>query len=268
MPEGDTIFRTARTLTLALTGKVVTRVELPRLVRSGQNLVGARIVSVESRGKNLLMNFEGGFTLHTHMKMTGSWHIYRPSESWQKPAHLLRARVDVSDRVAVCFNAPVVRLLTAHEVARDPFLNGLGPDLLAPDFDADEAKARLRANERNHGSIGEAIVDQGVMAGVGNIFKSEALFVARIRPRTPLASLDDAALARIISVAKTLLVANVGADPERRTTGGSGQSSPLWVYERDGLPCLLCGTPIVETTDGSPPRHSFFCPTCQTGALQ
>jgi endonuclease VIII len=208
VPEGDTIFRTAATLRLALDGNVVVAVDFPRLVRSGQNLVGSRIVAIVARGKNLLVHFDCGMALHTHMKMTGSWHIYRPGERWQKPASLLRARLDVDDRVAVCFNAPVVRLLTDHELARDPALLGLGPDLLDPAFEEGEALRRIR--EHPDRSIGEALLDQGLVAGVGNIFKSETLFVARVRPRTPVRELDDATLRHVLAIARRLLVANSG----------------------------------------------------------
>ncbi|MFO0677332.1 MAG: DNA-formamidopyrimidine glycosylase family protein [Polyangiaceae bacterium] len=261
MPEGDTIFRTARTLRLALEGRTVTRAELPRLVRPASPLVGSRVVAVESRGKNLLVHFDVGMVLHTHMKMTGSWHVYRPDERWRKRESEMRARIDTSDHVAVCFSAPVVRLMDDREASRDPFLAGLGPDLAAESFDADLALARLRTLPDR--TIAEAIVDQGAMAGVGNIFKSEVLFVARVDPFAKVGDLDDGTLARVVATSRKLLLANLGSNPERRTTGGSGQRSPVWLYERDGKPCLVCGTVVTMVHHGSPPRNTFLCTTCQ-----
>jgi endonuclease-8 len=271
MPEGDTILRAARTLARALEGRTLTgfRSSLPRVEAAGARLAGRRIERVEARGKNLLIFFEGVFVdggsseekvaLETHMGMTGSWHIYRPGERWRKPAHLARAVLETDAYVAVCFQAPVVEVLTERELPRHRTLSTLGPDVLAPDFDAAEAVRRLRA--LGDTPIGEALLAQSAVAGIGNIYKSEALFATRTNPFAPVSSLRVEALERLLATARKQMSANLGPGVRRtRTTLGGPR---FRIYRRSGHPCPSCGEPIRMRRQGLQGRSTYWCPGCQ-----
>ncbi len=263
MPEGDTIWRTARTLEAALAGRMVTAFEssLPEVAARGRalRLVGRTIEEVAPRGKHLLVTFSGGAVLHTHMRMTGSWHVYRPKSRWRGPVHLARAVVRTDAYVAVCFAAPVVELLTAAELRAHGPLQELGPDLLSRDFDP--ARARLGLRERNDAEIGDALLDQTALAGIGNVYKSEVLFLCGTNPFRRVADLDDALLDRIVATAGVLMKRNLDAS-ERRTTAGLIRD-PLWVYGRGGRPCRRCGTTIERRAQGKDVRSTWWCPRCQ-----
>ena len=220
MPEGDTIFRAARTLHRALAGSPVTRFEsaFPALNRIDDDrpLAGRTIESVSARGKHLLMMFSGDLVLRTHMKMHGSWHIYRLGERWRRPARDMRIVVETARFVAVGFNVPVAEFLTGRELSRHQQLGALGPDLLAPMASAgpagpsfDRAEVLRRIRTQGNTAIAEVLLNQRVVAGIGNVFKSEILFVAGIDPFTPASELSDAVLARLIDEAQQLLRANV-----------------------------------------------------------
>ncbi|MET0728271.1 MAG: DNA-formamidopyrimidine glycosylase family protein [Acidimicrobiales bacterium] len=260
MPEGDTLFKVAARLRPALAGHVLTRFEAPRL-RGDAPTVGSRIEQVESRGKHLLIDFEGGITLRTHLRMTGSWHVYRDRERWQKPAHLARAVVGAdSGWVTVCFQAPVVE--TFHRGGAEPdVLATLGPDLCLAASLADDVLDVIlgRAGSRAGAglTLGEALLDQRIAAGVGNVYKSEACFAIGIDPATPMADVNEAARRRVWALAGRLLQANLG-HAERRTHPGG-----LAVYGRHGQPCRRCGTPIRMTRHGDLARSTYWCPTCQ-----
>ena len=257
MPEGDTILRAARALDRSLAGKRVTAFEspIPRLARAG--LAGRRVDAVEARGKNLRFRFDDGRTLRSHMRMTGSWHLYRPGERWRKPAHLARAVLETADSVAVCFSAPVVEILTARELSRHEPLAKLGPDVLAPDFDSAEAVRRLASLAAT--PIGEALLDQSVIAGIGNIYKSETLFLSRADPFAPVRDFTDVDLAGIVSKARALMSASVAGSALRPV--GRGRSR---VYRRSGEPCPRCGTPIRMRRQGTAARSTYWCPACQS----
>jgi endonuclease-8 len=274
MPEGDTIFRAARTLERAVAGHDVTRFEsvFPHLTRLHQDhpITGRRVERVESVGKHLLMRFSGDTILRTHMRMNGSWHIYRPGERWQRPAFEMRIIVGTADFVAVAFNVPVAEFETTRTLALDSAVTQLGPDLLSPAFDAEEAIARLRA--RADDPINEALLDQRAMAGVGNVFKSEVLFVCRVDPFAPVSALDDATMRTIVETARTLLRANVlETSPNaivtyhgfRNTTRRHDPTARLWVYGRARQPCRRCGTPIAISKAGHGARLTYWCPECQ-----
>jgi endonuclease-8 len=267
MPEGDTIFRTARTLTRALGGQTVTRFEtvLPKLARIDDDtpLAGRTVDSVESRGKWLLMHFSGDLILLTHMLMSGSWHIYRPGEKWQRHRSHMRIVVETPAMLAVAFDVPVAEFHTAHSLERREGLNRLGPAPLAPDFDADLAVANLAA--RGHLELGLALLDQTALAGLGNVFKSEVAFACGLNPFRHVATLTKEQLAALVATARDYLVANV-TEPSghrRTTTRNTQREENLWVYGREGRPCRRCNTPIryqKHTADG---RISFWCPVCQ-----
>ena len=276
MPEGDSIFRAARTLHRALAGRTVIRFEsvFPRLSRvdTDHPLRGRTIDRVEARGKHLLIWFSGDLVLRTHMRMHGSWHIYRPGERWQRPHHDMRIVIATAAIEAVAFNVPVAEFATAAALARSPAIAGLGPDLLTEAFDPDEAIRRLEA--RGDLSIAEALLDQTAIAGIGNIYKSETLFVARVHPFTRVAALSRDTLSRIVSAAAILMRANIRESAAggilaysgpRRTTGRADPSARLWVYGRAGKPCRRCGTPIQRRRHGPHARSTYWCERCQPG---
>lgn len=276
MPEGDTIFRTARTLHRALAGRTVTGFEtvLPKLARVAEDtpLVGREVTRVRSLGKHLLIEFSGDLVLRTHMRMNGSWHIYRPDERWRRGRPAMRIVIRTDEYVAIGFDIPVAEFLSSRELERHEELRALGPDLLDDRFDAAEAARRLRA--LGDTELGEALLNQRAMAGVGNVFKSEILFVCRLDPFRPVASVTDAQLAKAVAVARDLLRANVidaarlGAATwggYRRTTRRANPEARLWVYGRGGRPCLRCGTPIAYRKQGPDARGTYWCPRCQGG---
>jgi endonuclease-8 len=270
MPEGDAIFRAARTLHRALAGSRVTRFEsvFPALTRVDQDrpLADRTVESVASRGKHLLMTFSGDLILRTHMRMHGSWHIYRPGERWQRPARDMRILVATGDFVAVAFNVPIAEFLTAREMSRQ--LQALGPDLLADGFDSADVRQRMRT--RPDEAIADVLLNQRIVAGIGNVFKSEILFIAGVDPFRTVARLSEEELARIIDTARTALRANVLTRSQtlspalgRRTTRSLNPREPLWVYGRGGKPCLKCGAPISAKKTGLDARLTYWCPRCQ-----
>jgi endonuclease-8 len=263
VPEGDTIWRAARTLHRALAGQsvVAARSSVPAVDEAA--LAGRTVEAVESRGKNLLIRLDDGRVLHTHMRMTGSWHVYRPGEPWQRPERQARVVLETARYVAVCFNAPVVELLAPGAERRHPALSRLGPDLLSPGFDRDEARRRLRA--RGDLPVGEALLAQDALAGIGNVYKSETLFLCGIDPFRPVRDLSDADLDRVVERARTLMSANLGGTP-RATRARGGGFERMWVYRRRGRPCRRCGTPIRMRRQGTDARSTYFCPRCQAGS--
>jgi endonuclease-8 len=269
VPEGDTLLRTATGLRPYLVGRPVTaaRTNGPGAVPQVQRLVGRKIESVDAQGKNLLIRFDGGLEVRTHLRMHGSWHRYRPGEPWRRPPARARLVLEVPGAVAVCFDAPVVELFESRAETVHPTLSKLGPDLLDPGFDAGEARRRLRDPSRAQVEIGVALVDQRAMAGIGNVYKSEVLWIERVSPFSPVADLDDATLDQLIETSRRLLVANAAPThgAERvTTTGDRGATGPLYVYRRTGRPCRRCRTPIRSIQQGRDlPRTTYWCPSCQ-----
>jgi endonuclease-8 len=272
MPEGDTIFRAARALDQALAGRTVTRFEsvFPQLTRVDGDapLRGRTIERVTSRGKHLLIWFSGDLVLRTHMRMSGSWHIYRPGERWHRPRHEMRVVIGTDAFDAIAFTVPVAEFNTAAALERD--LGEVGPDPLAEDFDAAEALRRLRA--WGDVEIAEALLDQRAMAGVGNVYKSEVLFAGGVSPFTTVADLPDATVERLIAIVVKFMRANVVEGTTaaivtytglRRTTGRADPSARLWVYGRAGKPCRRCGTPIGRVRQGMNARSTYWCENCQ-----
>ncbi len=259
MPEGDTLHRTARTLAPVLTGKVIVRAEspLPGLARSA--LVGRTIDSIEAIGKHLVMRFDDGRVLRSHMRMHGSWHLYKPTDRWQRPAHRMRIVLEVEGAVAVCFDAPVVELTSAGGAAEA--LAGLGPDLLGETFDADEARRRLRGLDDL--PIGEAVMAQQAVAGIGNIFKSESLFATKVDPFKRVGELADGVLDGILVMARRLLQRSVASSSGRREFRSPTRGDGHAVYMRSGQPCFTCGGVIAMRHQGSPPRSTYYCARCQ-----
>ncbi|HWE87455.1 MAG TPA: DNA-formamidopyrimidine glycosylase family protein [Terracidiphilus sp.] len=275
MPEGDTIFRSARSLGRALGGKIITgfRSTYPLLTRFHDDtpLTGQIVEQVESRGKWLLMRFSGGGTLATHMLMSGSWHIYRPGEHWQKPRSAARIVIENAEYHAIGFNVPVAEMHTAQTIARDRRFPQQEDDLLGAEFDADAALERILGYPGEE--IGDVLLHQRVMAGLGNVFKAETCFVAGIHPFARIGTLTRAEVQRVIRVARRQLGANVMEDAAdmivtwrgagRRTTHRSEPTESLWVYGRNGDPCRKCGARIRKRIQGFNARVTFWCPACQ-----
>jgi endonuclease VIII len=275
MPEGDTIFRAARTLDRALAGRAVTRFEsvFPHLTRVDDDtpIAGRTVERVESRGKHLLMWFSGGLVLRTHMRMHGSWHIYRPGERWQRPRFEMRIAIETPEMHAIAFSVPVAEFVTAGELERTEALQELGPDPLDEAFDAGEAARRLQ--ERRDMEIADALLDQRAIAGIGNVYKSEVLFGGRVDPFLRVADVGAARIERLIDIAVRFMRANVVDGTTagivtysgmRRTTGRADASARLWVYGRGGQPCRRCGTPITRRKQGPYARSTYWCGRCQT----
>ena len=258
MPEGDTIHRAAALLRAALLDRPLTRVEVPRaagpIPRPGQ-----RVAAVEARGKHLLVHV-GGLVIHTHLRMTGSWRVYRPGERWRTSPRAARVVLGVSGAVAVCAASPVVEVLDAAALARHPTLRRLGPDLCDPRADLDAAAARLRAVAPDR-TIGEALLDERTASGIGNVYRCDVLFLHGLDPWTPIGMVADSELREVLATAARLLRDNV--DRPRRTTVPRAPEGSLWVYGRAGRPCRRCGGPIARDRMGDPPREVTWCPGCQ-----
>ena len=267
MPEGDTIFRAARTLNRALAGEVVTRFEtqLPQLARVDHDspLAGRTVESVDAAGKWMRMYFSGDLILLTHMLRSGSWHIYRAGEPWQRGRSQMRVAVYTKSFVAVAFQVPIAEFHTAATLARHRGIQRLGPDVVAPEFDAGAAVAELRS--RPDLEVGVALLSQSLIAGLGNVFKSEVCFVSHVHPFRTVGSLSIVELSLMVSNARKLMAANVTEEAKGgiRTTGRLRPSESRWVYKRRGEPCRLCGTPIRAQKQGIDARITFWCPKCQ-----
>jgi endonuclease-8 len=268
VPEGDTLHRTAAGLRPYLVGQTVTKARAhvpgPRV----QQIVGATITAVEAVGKNLLVRFDNGLELRTHLRLIGSWHRYAPGERWRRPAARARLVLETPAAVAVCFDCPTVELFEQRTEALHPALGRLGPDLLDPQFDRPEALRRLRDPRRTERGIAEALLDQRALAGIGNVYKSEVLWMERVNPWRPVRDVDDATLARLVDTSRRLLAENADRrrGAERVTTGGHAAAAgePLWTYGRGNRPCRRCGTRIRSAQQGTDlPRTTYWCPTCQ-----
>jgi len=274
MPEGDTIFRTARALNRALAGRRITgfRSNYP-LTRFHDDtpLTGQEVDLVESRGKWVLINFSGGGILVTHMLMSGSWHIYRPGEPWQQPGRNMRIVLENTVCQAVGFRVPVAQMHSVQSLARDRRIPQSTTDVLNAEFDAEATAQRLLACA--HEEIGDVLLHQDVLAGVGNVFKSEVCFVTGVNPFCKVADLSAEQIATLIATSKKLVASNVLEDSgntivtyrgqHRRTTHQSSPGESLWVYSRNGEPCRRCGERIRRRIQGPDARVTFWCQQCQ-----
>lgn len=274
MPEGDTIFRSARALNRALAGKTVTRFDtaLAPLASVNDNtpITGRIIEKVESRGKWLIMHFSGDLMLVTHMLMSGSWHIYRTGERWRQPKSRMRAVIATADFEAVAFNVPVAQFHTARSLERSTMVPKLGPDLLSEDFSETEARSRLMAQADS--DVADALLNQRVMAGLGNVYKSEVCFACQVNPFRKVSTLTANEVDCILDRSRKFMAANVadGAGDgiityigPRRTTHAANQGERLWVYGRQGRECRRCGATVLMRKQGSGARSTYWCPECQ-----
>ncbi len=256
MPEGDTIYLTARLLDKGISGQVLTKSDfrIPSLATS--DISGATVTETISRGKHLLTRFDIGLTLRTHLKMEGHWSVHPVGARWRRPAHTARVVLRTATTEAVGFQVVMDLVRTERE---DDIVGHLGPDLLGPDWDADLALANLRAQPEV--PIGDALLDQRNLAGVGNVYKSELCFLGKVDPLTPVSAVPDLPL--VVEKARALLEANKDRFT-RITTGDRRRGNQLWVYGRRG-PCVRCGTPIAKADQGPPgqERPTYWCPSCQ-----
>ena len=264
MPEGDTLHRTAARLRPALEGATLERFEAPRLL-GDRPTPGVGIRTVEAVGKHLLIHFDDGLTLRTHLGMPGSWHLYRAGERWRKPRHLLRALVAVPGWEAVCFSAPTVQTYRpatpGGALGRDlDPIGHLGPDLCVAEPDLDEAVRRFATVPDPGTEIAVALLDQRIAAGIGNVYKSEVLHRCRVSPFAPVADVPEAQRRQLLEVAARLLRHNLTTT--RRTTV-AGPPGSLAVYGRARRPCPVCGTPVRMVRQGEQARSTYWCPRCQ-----
>jgi len=256
VPEGDTVYQAARRLDAGLSGQALTRSDFRIPSLATKDLSGATVTETVSRGKHLLTRFDNGLTLRTHLKMEGHWSVHPVGTRWRRPAHTARVVLRTTTTEAVGFQVVMDLIRTEKE---DELVGHLGPDLLGPDWDADRALANLRAHP--DAPIGDALLDQRNLAGVGNVFKSELCFLGGVDPLTAVGAVPDLSL--IVEKSKLLLEANKDR-VTRITTGDRRRGNQLWVYGRRG-PCLRCGTRIVKADQGPPgqERPTYWCPRCQ-----
>ncbi|MBI1378785.1 MAG: DNA glycosylase [Frankiales bacterium] len=261
MPEGDTVWLVARRLHDALAGDVLTRTDLRVPSLATTDLSGRHVLGSAARGKHLLLRLEGGLTLHSHLRMDGMWHLYRPGARWAGgPDWQVRAVLSTAAWDAVGYRLPVLELVPTD--AEEQVVGHLGPDLLDPGFDADAALARLRADPGRE--IGPALLDQRLLAGIGNLYMAETLFVHRTSPWTPVGEVAD--LPAVVGTARRFLLANRD-HAAQVTTGDPRRGHEHYVHGRAGRPCRRCGTPVRTAPQGEPPRErvTFWCPVCQPG---
>ena len=269
MPEGDTLFRTAATLHRWLAGRRVTAATTRVEGFPAARLVGLTVESVEAQGKHLLVRFDSGPVLHSHLRMSGSWHVYPAGARWRRPESQARLVLTCGDRLAVCFNAPVVELLAPKSEEVHPALAHLGPDILADTVDLAGIRRRVRSRPPDL-PLGELLLDQRVVAGIGNIYRCEALFLEGRSPWAPRSTLSDEELDRLVLTASRLMKGSVTGRAEPAVAGDAltaGRFNPglleRYVYRRNGRPCRRCGTPIRTKRQGELARTAYWCPTCQ-----
>ena len=258
MPEGDTVYRSANNLRTVLAGKVLTGCDIRVPKFATVNLAGDRVHSVESRGKHLLIR-AGEYTIHSHLKMEGSWHVYKDETRWRRPAWQARAILRVDGWTAVGFELGLLEIVATAE--EDSIVGYLGPDLLGPDWDADLALANLTAEPTR--AVGLALLDQRVMAGLGNVYRNELCYLRGLLPTREMGAVEQPE--KLVALAHRLIDAN--KDRVDRTTTGTLRGTTDWVYRREDKPCLRCATTILRGELGVNElqlRDIYWCPHCQT----
>lgn len=259
MPEGDTIHRAAAAMRTALVDQKMTYFEAPRLVGVVPR-AGRTIERIDSHGKHLEMEWDDGVILHTHVRTSGAWHLYRTGQSWQRNHREVRALVEVDGWVAVCFNAPVVETYRRHDASRHPGRGGLGPDLSRDDADLRRCVDALLAHEDGDTTIAELLLDHRVFCGVGNVYRCEVLWVSELSPFAAVRDLPESEAVRVVDLAAELLRANL-VHAQRVTI--PGVRGGLGVYGRSGQRCQRCGETISSRRTGRDARILYWCPGCQ-----
>jgi len=256
--EGDTIHRHARLLRETLSGAIdaasapAPDSPLRRQTRRLDRLVGARLVAAEAHGKHLFLPFDAGLVIHSHLGISGAWHVYEPGQRWRRPRAAAWAALEAGGRTAVQFGGTTLELRTPGELRADPRLRALGPDILATGLRVDAAVAALR-EAGPATQLGEALLDQRRIAGIGNIFKSEGCFAAGVDPWRPIGEIDDERLAAAVAATRDLM-----------TEAVASRRQPKRVYRRARRPCPRCGTPIRSRGQGDANRTTYWCPGCQS----
>jgi endonuclease-8 len=261
VPEGDTVWLSAQRMHGALAGRALTRSDFRVPQLATVDLAGRTVLEVVPRGKHMLTRLEGGTTLHTHFRMDGTWHLYRPGDRWTGGADWqVRVVLANAEWEAVGYRLPVVELLPTAE--EDRAVGHLGPDLLDDGFDAAEAVRRLAADPARE--VGMALLDQRLLAGLGNLYRCEVLFLRGLTPWLPVGEVPD--LPALVATSRRLIRANRG-HWEQTTTGSLRRGEDHWVFERTGKPCRRCGTRVVSAEQGEAPyaRLTYWCPHCQPG---
>jgi endonuclease VIII len=262
VPEGDTVWRTARLLDRSLSGRQLVGTDFRVPAYATWDLAGGTVTETVARGKHLLtrIDHDQPWTLHTHLRMEGTWRVIGPSERWPRPGHTARVVLSTADAVAVGFSLGVVEIVARDR--EDDVVGHLGPDLLGPDWDADEAVRRLEDEPER--PITEALLDQRNLAGIGNLYAAELCFVTGVAPQAPVSEIPD--LRRMVVRAQLMLDQNRHR-ARQSTTGDLGRGRTTWVYDRSGQPCRRCGTPIRHAPIGPEGRErtTWWCPACQPG---
>jgi endonuclease VIII len=270
VPEGDTIHSAARRMREVLVGSEIEEIETPQ-PRHGRDrwperLGGRGVRAVDAQGKHLFIRFDGDLTLHSHLRLRGSWRVYRRGERWRRPAHRAWLVLRTRDHEVVQFDGPELELMTDSRTRFDRRIAELGPDVLGEEFDDERFLRRLRKDEPTRG-IADALLDQRNLAGIGNVWKSEGCFLAGIDPWRPLARLSDDEALAIVHVLRPLMQLSaerggpiVSIEPAQPFRRGE---RPLWVYGRSGRPCRRCGTTIRSRGQGDDNRTTYWCPSCQ-----
>lgn len=260
MPEGDTIHRAAAALRTALVGRAITGFDAERLVGPTPT-VGSAVEDVASHGKHLEIDFDDGIVLHTHMRMTGAWHLYHPGEKWRKRKSQVRVIIETEDWIAVCFNAPIVETYRHFDARRHPRAGRLGPDLCRFDADLHECVARMVHYDLPNLTVAEVLLDQRVLCGVGNVYRCEVLWACGVSPWAPVRDVPQSTALDLVMTAASQLRANI--DSPVRVTAPEVPGG-LAVYGRNGQKCTRCGDVIRVTKHGEMARLLYWCPGCQT----
>jgi endonuclease-8 len=255
MPEGDAIHRAARRVGAALVGNEIRSIEMPQQRHSRdrwpERLAGRDVQAVDAHGKHLFVRFDGDLTLHSHLRMGGSWGVYPRGGRWHRPSHRAWLVIKTDDHDVVQFDGPVLELMTEGRTRFDQRLAALGPDVLAPEFDEKAFLTRLRADDQTRG-VGEVLLDQRIVSGLGTVWKSEGCFLAGLSPWRRLSTVGDDDVRRVIREVRPLMMSSVNGERARR-----------WVFERSGQPCRRCSTPIRFRGQGDDNRNTYWCPECQ-----
>jgi endonuclease-8 len=256
VPEGDSIHSAARRVGAALVGRPIVEIETPHprhaLDRWPERLGGRAVRSVDARGKHLFIRFDGDLTLHSHLRMTGHWGVYRRGERWRRSARRAWLVIRTEQHEVVEFDGPVLELMTDSRTRFDRRLATLGPDILAADFDERRFLELTRRDDQAR-AVGDALLDQRNLAGVGNMWKAEGCFIAGLDPWRSLRSVSDDELLAVVRAVRPLML----------DSAAGGRTPPRWVYDRAGLPCRRCKTPIRARGQGDDNRTTYWCPRCQ-----
>jgi endonuclease-8 len=257
VPEGDTILHAARRMRPVLEDTVPEEIRTPQprhaRDRWPQRLAGRAVLAVDAHGKHLFLRFDGGLTIHSHLRMTGAWGVYSRGARWRRSPRRAWLVLRTASHEVVQFDGPVLELMTDSRTRFDQRLAGLGPDVLADEFDAERFLCRLRQDDPTRG-IGEALLDQRNLAGVGNVWKAEGCWEAGVDPWRPVARVSDEEALEVVGAARRGMLASVA---------GRGFPERVRVYDRAGRACPRCGGRVAARGQGDENRTTFWCPGCQ-----